>query len=145
MPFYHLVHGGIFPGEREIHGIVHWRPISFITPLELGPRRFKLAGKKQVEIEIMNHDEALLKVNWGRVTLNLECHDLESDYSHEIIDVGKKPIVSYSNTNQDQYRTIVLEEGSELSLFRTSLFVEDIENEKLHWTSSTEGPRLGFV
>lgn len=137
MPYYHVLNGGTFKGEREISGIIYWRPVSFVTPLEIGPRKYGFVGSRQVTIEIMSHDEAQLFVNWGNVNLLLQHHD-QTEENATIFDVGAHPLSS--DTKPDNVQSITVEKGVILPLFKTSVIVEKHEDEKLDWNPAMEEP-----
>lgn len=133
MPYYHVIPEGPYRGEKEVSGIIHHRRLSFVTPLELGPRKNKLFGPKQLSIEVMSHDVAIARVVWGeKLLLHLKHHEQENE-DPQIIEQPGLVVHSEYEEVDDRYRSVCLFPGIPLRLFRSSLWVDDHFDEQLHW------------
>lgn len=140
MPYYQVRYAGSFNREKESFALVYDRPISFVTPLEMGLRQFKFVGPKQLEIEVKSHDEAVARLVWGdSLLLHLKHHDIENEKRNESQIPGSVFSLA-ARTEQESCESVRLLFGYQLKLDKTSLYIDGNPDSQFRWTLNSDGP-----
>ena len=131
--------------ERGSYIQSHERRISFVEKFEIGRRSQLIFGKKPIELEVYNHDVAIVRVR--KDTIVVFKHHGFSD--SEVFETKRR---NFSFLNPERFseelgknpRVLELREGQEFAIFKSSFCIEGKPKHQVRWSYGNEASGMLF-